>query len=158
MLLSRLNEAELLKSSELRKMGPVARVLDPAMIPEDPVWPNKKKILILALAMGVFIGCGTAFLLEYFDRSFRSVDDVMDYLSIPVLATIPKLPTYDAELKTRMHKRVAIACIALGCLLAMIVVADVVSAELTVRDSILVSIARKGADSLTGIYRSLKGT
>ena len=52
------------------------------MLPERPVSPNKKKILFLAVAMGVFIGCGATFLLEYFDRSFRSVDEVVDDFGI----------------------------------------------------------------------------
>lgn len=148
MLLARLNEAELLRSSELQNMGRVAEILDPAILPDRPVKPNKKKIALLAIAMGMVIGCGSAFLLEYFDRSFRSVDEVTEYLGIPVLAAIPRLTTYESEVKERRHRRVKIACMALASLLVLILIADVVSAELLARDSLFLNIARSGLNFL----------
>jgi succinoglycan biosynthesis transport protein ExoP len=144
MLLARLNESELLRSSELQNMGRVAEVLDPAIVPDRPVKPNKKKIAILAIAMGMMIGCGSAFVLEYFDRSFRSVDDVTGYLGIPVLATIPRLTTYESEVKARKRRRIKIACMASLSLLVLVLIADIVSAELFARNSFFLSIARSG--------------
>lgn len=126
MLLARLNESELLRSSELQNMGRVAEILDPAILPDTPVSPNKKKITILAIAMGLMIGSGLTFMLEYFDRSFRSVDEVVEHFGLPVLATIPKLATHDLKIKAKRRKLIYIICIALVSLLILAIVADVV--------------------------------
>lgn len=150
MLLARLNEAELLRSSELQRMGRVAEILDPAILPDKPVKPNKMKIAVLAIAMGMMIGGGSAFLLEYFDRSFRSVDEVTDYLGIPVLAAIPKLTTFESEAKERIRRRVIFACIGLASLLVLILIADIVSAQLMTRDSFFLNVARSGLHFLRG--------
>ena len=150
MLLARLNESELLRSSELQNMGRVAEILDPAIVPDRPVKPNKKKIAVLAIAMGMMIGCGSAFLLEYFDRSFRSVDEITNYLGIPVLAAIPKLATFESELRDRRRRLLIIVCIAFVSLMVLILAADIVSAKFFARDSFFVNIARSGLDLLRG--------
>jgi polysaccharide chain length determinant protein (PEP-CTERM system associated) len=148
MLLQRRNESDLLQSSELRDMGRIAEVLDPAIVPDRPVKPNKKKIAVLALAMGMIIGFGSAFVLEYFDRSFRSVDEAANYLGIPVLAAIPRLITSESELREKKSRRVKIICMALASLVVLILIADIVSAELFTRDSLFLSIARSGLNYL----------
>lgn len=142
MLLARLNQSELLQASESQRMGRIAEVLDPAIVPDTPVKPNKKKIAVLAVAMGMMIGFGSAFLLEYFDRSFHSVDEVAGYLELPVLAAIPRLATYESELRHRKRKPVKIACIVLASLLTLLLIADIVSAEFLARDSFFLNVAR----------------
>ncbi len=163
MLLSRINSAELLQASELANMGRVAEVLDPAMLPDIPVSPNRKKILILALAMGLFIGCGSAFLLEYFDRSFHAVDEVSEYLGVPVLATIPELNTFESELREKRRRRVMVTCIVSVSLLMAILTIDLVSAGFSSRDSFFLNvtrgslhIARSRLDFLRSVVRNLR--
>gem|GEM_PF-3181039 len=148
MLLQRLNTLELLQTSELYNVGPAAEVLDPAIEPDRPVKPDRKKIAFLAVAMGMVMGFGSAFLLEYFDRSLRSVDEVADYLGVPVLAAIPRLTTFESEVRERRSRRVKIACMVSLSLLALILIADVVSAELLTRDSFSLNIARRGLNFL----------
>jgi len=148
MLLQRRNEADLLQSSESREMSAIAEILDYAIAPDRPIKPNKKKIAFLAVAMGIAIGCGMAFLLEYFDRSFRTVDEVADYLQIPVLAAIPRLTTSESEARERRNRFAKIACMAFISLLVLVLIADIVSAELLARDSLTLNIARIGFNLL----------
>ena len=143
MLLSRLNESKLLESSELRNMGRIAEVLDEAVLPNEPVKPNKKKIAVLALGMGMMIGCGSAFMLEYFDRSFRSVDEVAGFLGLPVLAAVPRLTTHESEVRDKRRKRIVIPCAALVSLLVLLLATDIASAQFMVRDSFFMGIARR---------------
>ena len=151
MLLQRLNESDLLRSSELRNLGEVAEILDPAVEPNKPVKPNKKKIAVLAVAMGLMIGGGATFLLEYFDRSFHSVDEVVNYLGIPVLATIPKITKSGAEDKARSRKPIIIACVSVVSLIVLLIIADLISTQFLIRDSLFLSIVRKGLYFLRGI-------
>ena len=69
-------------------------VLNPAVEPTEPSSPNFKKNIAVTLALGLALGCGIAFLLEFLDRRVRSADDLAQMLQFPVLAVIepPKKP------------------------------------------------------------------
>jgi len=93
-LLSRLDEANLLTATEMQRMGNVAEILDRAILPDKPIKPNKKKLSILAIGLGLMMGFGLMFLLEYFDHSIHSVEEAERYFEdVPVLGVIPKLRT-----------------------------------------------------------------
>jgi len=144
MLLQRLNASDLMSQSESRNLGEVAQVLDYAVEPIKPIKPNKKKIAVLAIAMGLMIGGGATFLLEYFDRSFHSVDDVVNYFAIPVLGTIPKLIDPAKEYKLMSRKPIVIICVSILSLIVLLIIADIASTQFLTRDSIFLSIIRKG--------------
>lgn len=55
-----------------------------------PAKPNVPAYMALAALIGLVIGVGLAFFIEYLDTSVKTLDDVEKYLEIPVLAVIPK--------------------------------------------------------------------
>lgn len=69
---------------------------DPAKIwekAEPAIRPSKPRVaayMALAAILGLVIGVGLAFFIEYLDTSVKTLDDVERYLQIPVLAVIPK--------------------------------------------------------------------
>ena len=69
---------------------------DPAKIwekAEPAIRPSKPRVatyMVLAAILGLVIGVGLAFFIEYLDTSVKTLDDVERYLQIPVLAVIPK--------------------------------------------------------------------
>ena len=65
------------------------KVLDPATPPQKPIKPNRLLNSILGCMVGLMMGVGTASLFEYFDHSFKNVDDVERFLGLPVLASVP---------------------------------------------------------------------
>ena len=67
------------------------KVIEPAKIALAPIWPNKFKLLLLGLALGLVIGAGAVFVTELMDNSYKRVEDVENELGIPVLATVPKI-------------------------------------------------------------------
>ena len=91
MLLERRNNAMSLDATEKEDMGHVAEIQDPAIRPTKPIKPNKKKIAVKALAHGLMLGGGAGFLLEFFDHSFYSLDEVEEYLSLPILGAIHQI-------------------------------------------------------------------
>ncbi|OQX92418.1 MAG: hypothetical protein B6D58_03085 [candidate division Zixibacteria bacterium 4484_95] len=62
-----------------------------AVLPMVPTSPNRKKIVFMGLVLGIMVGFGAILLIEYFDDSFKKVEDVENYLNIPVLAIIPRI-------------------------------------------------------------------
>jgi len=64
------------------------RLLEPPLIPSDPVKPNKPLLLSLAVLVGLLIAFGLAFFVEYFDHSVNTAEDAQDCLQMPILASI----------------------------------------------------------------------
>lgn len=55
-----------------------------------PAKPNVPAYMSLAVLIGLVVGVGLAFFIEYLDTSVKTVDDIERYLKLPVLAVIPK--------------------------------------------------------------------
>jgi len=60
---------------------------------EPGLSPEKPKIqyyMLIAALFGLVVGVGLAFFIEYLDTSVKTLEDIERYLSLPVLAVIPK--------------------------------------------------------------------
>jgi hypothetical protein len=78
--------------------------------------------MLIALVVGLAAGCGSAFGVDYLDQSFRDIDDLEQFLSIPVLACIPRIKTKEDSKKSGVRKKVALfSC--LGAVVALIALA-----------------------------------
>lgn len=78
-------ESQLSRAGQLNNV----RIMDYAKT-VFPIKPNKKQNAALGLLVGIFLGGGLAFFLEYLDTSIRTIEDVEKYLSWPVLGIIPR--------------------------------------------------------------------
>jgi len=92
-LLNKKLDAQLAENLEKRQKGEQFKVLDPANLPLKPFKPDRNKIILLGLAIGLGSGAGLVFLLEYIDASFRKDEDVYAVLGLPVLVSIPRIRT-----------------------------------------------------------------
>ncbi len=71
------------------QIGEQFRTLDPARLPERPISPNRPLINLIGAFAGLALGVGLVALLEYRDNSFRTDDEVVSVLALPVVAVIP---------------------------------------------------------------------
>src|SRR4029077_5834092 len=85
----RFNEADL--TSLFQKDN--IHVVDPARPPGGPIRPRVSMNLLLALAAGLFGGVGSAFFLEYLDRTVKGPEDVEAATGAPFLGVIPQAAT-----------------------------------------------------------------
>ena len=65
------------------------RVLDRASQAGRPVGPDRRRDIILALFMSVFAGVGLAFVLEHFDDTVKTPEDLKERLRVPLLGFVP---------------------------------------------------------------------
>jgi polysaccharide biosynthesis transport protein len=71
-------------------MESVVTVHDVAFPDVKPVRPNVYLNLTLGVVVGLVLGVGLAFFIEYLDTSVKTIDDVERALQAPVLAVIPQ--------------------------------------------------------------------
>ncbi len=92
-LFKKLQEIEV---SDSKNIWLDAKVIEPASLPGTPVRPNKRLNLLIAFLVGIFLGIGCTYLLEYLDSSMRTLDDVRMYLKIFPLGMVPEV-AFDIE-------------------------------------------------------------
>jgi capsular polysaccharide biosynthesis protein len=66
-------------------------IIDRAKVPKSPVSPKFFNNIVLGVVIGLFLGLGLAIILDYFDHTFKSVEDIERHLKIPVLGAVPRL-------------------------------------------------------------------
>ena len=76
------------------------KILQPATLPVTPVKPRKTRMIAIGLFIAFFGSIGFAFVIEYFDHSFKTNEEVERRLGLPVLATIPKVRKRELLLAT----------------------------------------------------------
>lgn len=72
-----------------------AQLVRQAERPTSPVEPNPVRSVALALVVGLLLGLGAAFLVDYTDDSIRSADELERLVDLPALAVVPTDPPPD---------------------------------------------------------------
>jgi polysaccharide biosynthesis transport protein len=67
------------------------RMVDPAVIPVNPVKPKKLLVIGFGTMAGLVIALSLAFFVNYLDDSIKGQDDVETYLGLPFLGYIPHI-------------------------------------------------------------------
>lgn len=86
-LLNRLQQAEV--ESDFRPSN--IRIVQRAEIPISPVKPNKVLNIGLSLLIGLALGVGLAFFMEYLNNTINTAEDVERIVQLPSLGGIPSL-------------------------------------------------------------------
>jgi capsular exopolysaccharide synthesis family protein len=68
----------------------IVTVINPAEEALRPAMPNKKLNIALGVVVGLVVGVGLAFFIEYLDTSVKTIDDVERALQAHVLGVIPQ--------------------------------------------------------------------
>ncbi|MGE6203817.1 YveK family protein [Guptibacillus hwajinpoensis] len=71
----------------------------------SPVNPNPVLNMAIAFVVGLMIGVGLAFLLEYLDNTIKSEEDIEKVLGVPVLGTIAVIEDKEAGISKNKGKK-----------------------------------------------------
>ena len=101
-LLAKKADSRIAANLERRQIGEQFKVLDPARLPERPFSPNRQRLNLMGAFAGLGLGLLLAGFLEYRDSSFRTEEEALACLALPVLAMIPAMIT---EPERRLKRR-----------------------------------------------------
>jgi polysaccharide chain length determinant protein (PEP-CTERM system associated) len=90
-LLSRKLEAETADAVEKKWQEEQFKILDPAQVPDNPVFPRPPVFLLLGTLIGLGVGAVLAFLFEIADPTVKNMRELESLLPYPVLLTLPRL-------------------------------------------------------------------
>jgi polysaccharide biosynthesis transport protein len=101
-ILSKQTEAQVAQNLEAERKGEKFTMIEPPLVPEKPISPNRLLIVISGLVAAVCLGFGAVVAHEALDGSVRGPADIRQLLQIPALASIPVIVTASDRAR---HKR-----------------------------------------------------
>jgi len=105
--------AEIGQEMEKERKGEKFTLIDPAVLPEEPVSPNRPAIIFLSLVLALGAGVGSAAVAESMSGAVRGAKGVTAILHTAPLAVIPYLAnTADTRSRSKKKRLVLISTIA----------------------------------------------
>ncbi len=101
-LLTVLGRSEVSSRIGVQDKGETFKIIEPAILPIKPVSPDRVKIILLGLFAGIGGGVGFIILLDYMDKSIKTLDTLKTF-GLPVLAVIPHIENPADIRKTRRN-------------------------------------------------------
>jgi uncharacterized protein involved in exopolysaccharide biosynthesis len=101
---SKLLEAQVSEGLEAQRKSEQFSLIDPPLLPERPVKPNRPAIVVLGLVLAMMGGVGWGAAAENLDRTVRTPRAVERITQQPPLAVIPRLPSPDDESDNRRRR------------------------------------------------------
>ncbi len=87
------------------KQGERFEILNKARPPKEPFWPDLRFFLLMGLAVGGGLGVALVLLLEVFDQSFKSEEQLAAAIDLPIVAVIPDLTRVESRTRRRSSQQ-----------------------------------------------------
>jgi len=94
MMIQKLEETKIQEAAQARNVN----IIDPAIEPLFPVKPKKKLNVLLGALIGLGLGVGVTFMLEYFDDTVKTPED-LEKMGLNILSSIPRIEMDKVEKK-----------------------------------------------------------
>ncbi len=104
-LLARQGQSEVSKQMEVEDKATTFRIVDPAVVSNKPVSPNRVRLILLGILAGLAGGAGIIFLRETLDSSVKE-SSTLKQLGLEVIAVIPRIFNADEEARIKKRDRI----------------------------------------------------
>ncbi len=114
--------AEVGQEMEKERKGEKFTLIDPAVLPEEPISPNRPAIIFLSLVLALGAGVGSAAVAESMNAAVRGAKGLVAILNTAPLAVIPYLPNEADSRAQRKKKRITIIAVLAGIIIILLLV------------------------------------
>lgn len=135
---TKLAAARIGENLEKNQQSEKLEIIEQPTAPQNPVRPNRPKVVGLALLLAVAAGAGLAFAAELTDKAIRRSTDLLGVIDHRLVVSIPYITT-EAELR-RSKRRVVMMFVVFGA----IIVGSMMAAYLLLPLDLMISKARVG--------------
>lgn len=118
-LRKRYEDAQLAENLERARKVEQFRVMEPAVPPQSPDAPGRLRLLLAGFLLSIGLAVAVVLAAEKLDTSFRGMDDLRSFVRVPLLFSIPLIPT-TADTR-RQRRRFVLTAVAAAIVLALIV-------------------------------------
>jgi uncharacterized protein involved in exopolysaccharide biosynthesis len=113
---AKLTAAQLGETLEKDQQSEKLEVIEQPTVPQEPVRPDRPKIIKFALLLAVAAGAGLVFLLEFADKSIRRSSDIFGIVDSRLVIAIPLITTH-AEVNRQKIRFKWLICAAVAIVL-----------------------------------------
>jgi hypothetical protein len=114
--------AEVGKELEKERKGEKFTLIDPAVVPEEPVSPNRPAIIFLSLVLALGAGFGSAAVSESLDSAVRGAKGLVAILNTAPLAVIPYLENTAETSKQKKRRLLTIGSVIAGVVIILLLI------------------------------------
>ena len=100
--------AQLGEALEKNQQSEKLEVLEQPTVPQEPIKPNRRKILSMSFALAFAAGAGLTFLLELFDKTLRRSSDIYRIVDSDLVVQVPYIATRAEQLQVQRRKKLVI--------------------------------------------------
>ena len=114
--------AEIGQEMEKERKGEKFTLIEPAVLPEEPISPNRPAIIFLSMILALGAGVGSAAAAENMSSAVRGSKGLMAILQVAPLSVIPYLPNAaDARVQAKKNKFLIFSVVAGLIILVLLV-------------------------------------
>jgi len=114
--------AEVGKELEKERKGEKFTLIDPAVVPEEPISPNRPAIIFLSLILALGAGFGSAAVSETLDSAVRGAKGLVAILNTAPLAVIPYLENTAETSKQKKRRLLMIGSVIAGVVIILLLI------------------------------------
>ena len=106
--LAKYNAAQLGEALEKNQQSEKLEVIEQPTVPQEPIKPNRPKIMALSILLALAAGAGLTLLLEMLDTTIRRSTDIYGIVDSQMVVSIPYIATKNEELWRKRRIRLLI--------------------------------------------------
>lgn len=113
-LLTKSEDSKVAANLERQQISEQFRTLDAPQVPTRPISPNRIQISGIAFALGLILGLASVGIQVFLNSTYRTEEDVVSILALPVLAVVPHVVTSEERTRTVRRQRLALMATGIG--------------------------------------------
>jgi uncharacterized protein involved in exopolysaccharide biosynthesis len=100
--------AQLGEALEKNQQSEKLEVIEQPTVPQEPIKPDRRKIIGMSLLLALAAGGGLIFLLEMLDSTIRRSADIYSLVDSQLVVSVPYIATKDEQLRSKRRLRILI--------------------------------------------------